>query len=60
MKKLLVDCSTGKQTLVDLTADEVAQLKRDQAEAARLEEARASQPTVEKRLAALEAALLKR
>jgi hypothetical protein len=31
--KIIVDCSTGEQTEVDLTAEEIAQLELDQAQA---------------------------
>jgi hypothetical protein len=33
LTKVIVDCSTGKQTLLPLTADEIAQLEIDRAEA---------------------------
>lgn len=32
--KLIVDCSTGEQTVVELTDEEIEQLEKDRAEAA--------------------------
>jgi hypothetical protein len=40
LKKVIVDCSTGVETIVELTAEEIAQLEIDRAnaEALRLQE----------------------
>lgn len=58
MTELIVDCSTGEQTIRELTADEVAQRKAEAeafaAEAAAREaEAAAAKVAVESKLAAL-------
>lgn len=34
LTKLMVDCSTGEQNLVELSEDELAQLEKDRAEVA--------------------------
>ena len=52
--KLIVDCSTGEQTVVELTAEEIAQLEADRvaAEAQRAEQEAAEAAKVAKRLSA--------
>lgn len=52
--KLIVDCSTGEQTVVELTADEIAQLEADRvaAEAQRAEQEAAEATKAAKRLSA--------
>jgi hypothetical protein len=52
--KLIVDCSTGEQTVVELTDEEIAQLEADRqaAEAQRAEEKAAEQARTAKRLSA--------
>lgn len=52
--KLVVDCSTGEQTVVELTADEIAQLEADRvaAEAQRAEQEAAGAAKVAKRQSA--------
>lgn len=52
--KLIVDCSTGEQTVVELTADEIAQLEADRvaAEAQRAEQEAAEAAKVAKRQSA--------
>ncbi len=50
--KLIVDCSTGEQTVVELSSDEIAQLEADRAaaEAQRAEQEAAEALKVAKRL----------
>ena len=52
--KLIVDCSTGEQTVVELTDEEIAQLEADRqaAEAHRAEQEAAEQARTAKRLSA--------
>jgi hypothetical protein len=52
--KLIVDCSTGEQTVVELTDEEIAQLEADReaAEAQRAEQETAEQTRTAKRLSA--------
>jgi len=52
--KLIVDCSTGEQTVVELTDDEIAQLEADRVatEAQRAEQEAAEADKVAKRLSA--------
>ena len=52
--KLIVDCSTGEQTEVELTAEEVAQMEADRVafEAQRAEQEAAEQARTAKRLSA--------
>ena len=52
--KLIVDCSTGEQTVVELTDEEIAQLEADRqaAEAQRAEQEAAEQTRTSKRLSA--------
>lgn len=52
--KLIVDCSTGEQTVVELTDEEIAQLEADRqaAEAQRAEQEAAEQTRTAKRLSA--------
>ena len=52
--KLIVDCSTGEQTVVELSSDEIAQLEIDRqaAEAQRAEQETAEQARTAKRLSA--------
>lgn len=53
--KIIVDCSTGEQTEVPLTAEELAQLKidRENAEARRLAEEAEAQARAEAKASAL-------
>lgn len=52
--KLIVDCSTGEQTVVELTAEEIAQLEVDRAaaEAQRAEQEAAEAVKAAKRMSA--------
>ena len=52
--KLIVDCSTGEQTVVELSSDEIAQLEADRiaAEAQRAEQEAAEAAKAAKRLSA--------
>ncbi len=52
--KLIVDCSTGKQTVVELTDEEIAQLETDRtaAEAQRAKQEAAEATKTAKRLSA--------
>lgn len=52
--KLIVDCSTGEQTVVELTDEEIAQLEADRAavEAQRAEQEAAEAARVAKRMSA--------
>ena len=52
--KLIVDCSTGEQTVVELTDEEIAQLEADRvaAEAQRAEQEAAEAARVVKRMSA--------
>lgn len=52
--KLIVDCSTGEQTVEELTDEEIAQLEADRqaAEAQRVEQEAAEQARTAKRLSA--------
>ena len=52
--KLVVDCSTGEQTVVELTAEEIEQLEADRvaAEAQRAEQEAAEAARTAKRLSA--------
>jgi hypothetical protein len=52
--KLIVDCSTGEQTVVELTDEEIAQLEADRqaAETQRAEQESAEQARTAKRLSA--------
>jgi hypothetical protein len=52
--KLIVDCSTGEQTVVELTDEEIAQLEVDRAaaEAQRVEQEAAETAKAAKRLSA--------
>ena len=52
--KLIVDCSTGEQTIVELTAEEIAQLEADRlaAEAQRAEQEAVEAARVAKRMSA--------
>jgi uncharacterized membrane protein len=52
--KLIVDCSTGEQTVVELSDEEIAQLETDRqaAEAQRAEQEAAEQARTAKRLSA--------
>ena len=52
--KLIVDCSTGEQTVVELTAEEIEQLEADRvaAEAQRAEQEAAEAARVAKRMSA--------
>lgn len=52
--KLIVDCSTGEQTVVELTDEEIAQLEADRAaaEAQRVEQEAAEAAKAAKRLSA--------
>jgi hypothetical protein len=52
--KLIVDCSTGEQTVVELSSDEIAQMEADRlaAEAQRAEQEAAEQVRTAKRLSA--------
>lgn len=52
--KLIVDCSTGEQTVVELTAEEIAQLEADRvaAEAQRAEQEAAETAKAAKRMSA--------
>lgn len=54
--KLIVDCSTGEQTVVGLTAEEIAQLEADRvaAEAQRAEQEAAEAAKVAKRQSAVD------
>lgn len=51
-KKLVVDCSTGEQTMIDLTTEEIAQMEADKAAA---EAERAAREEEEAAKAALKA-----
>ena len=53
--KLIVDCSTGEQTVVELTDEEIAQLEADRvaAEAQRAEQEAAEQAKADAKAAAL-------
>lgn len=55
LTKVIVDCSTGEETIVELTADEIAQLEIDKAnaEAMRLEEEAKAQAKAEAKASAL-------
>jgi hypothetical protein len=52
--KLIVDCSTGEQTVVELTAEEIAELEADRvaAEAQRAEQEAAEAAKAAKRMSA--------
>ena len=54
--KLIVDCSTGEQTVVELTDEEIAQLEADRAaaEAQRAEQEAAEAAKTAKRLSAVD------
>jgi predicted TIM-barrel enzyme len=52
LTKVIVDCSTGEETILPLTAEEIAQMEADALVAA---EARASREAEEEALAALKA-----
>lgn len=56
MEKVIVDCSTGEQTVVPLTAEEIAELEAAaaQAEADRLEAEKAAADKAAARAAILE------
>lgn len=53
--KVIVDCSTGEQTIVPLTVEEIAQLEKDRAEAEvrRLAEEAEAQAKAEAKASAL-------
>lgn len=55
MKRIEVNCATGEVTEIDLTADEIASVEAAQA----AESKKIKTPTLEERIAALEAAVFK-
>jgi hypothetical protein len=57
MQKLVIDCSTGEQTMVDLTPEDVAQQAVDTA-AWEAEQAKPVPPSQADQIAALQAAVL--